>query len=82
MWTSGKESTVRSATAALFLLITLFLNGCGGMTPVELRNNREEGPEKGLFSGSNGEFILWRKSTESAVDEESDPQQKNLKPKQ
>jgi len=34
--------------------------GCSGMTPVDLRNNREEGPEKGLFSGSQGEFVILR----------------------
>ena len=30
------------------------------MTPVDLRNNREEGPEQGLFSGSQGEFVIFR----------------------
>jgi hypothetical protein len=44
---------------ALFLVSAL-MAGCSGMTPVDLRNNREEGPEKGLFSGSQGEFVIFR----------------------
>lgn len=40
-------------------LVVLFLvAGCSGITPFEPRNNREEGPEKGLFTGSRGEFVI------------------------
>jgi len=49
----------RRIVAALVLLLSLSAGGCSGITPdSELRNNREEGPEKGLFSGSDGEFVL------------------------
>lgn len=45
--------------AAMALLLCLSANGCSGITPDgELRNNREEGTEKGLFSGPDGEFVL------------------------
>lgn len=40
------------------LLILLLLAGCSGITPYEPRNNREEGPPNGLFSGPEGEFTL------------------------
>ena len=45
--------------AILVLFFCLVAGGCSGITPDgELRNNREEGPENGLFSGPDGEFIL------------------------
>ena len=43
----------------LLLLTTIFLSGCSGVTPYEPRNNREEGPENGLFSGPGGEFVFY-----------------------
>lgn len=43
------------ALSALLLVI----GGCSGITPDgALRNNREEGPEEGLFSGPGGEFVI------------------------
>ena len=55
----------------LLLLTIIFLAGCSGVTPYEPRNNREEGPENGLFSGAGGEFVIYSKvskedETESA----------------
>ena len=44
------------------LLVALLVIGCAGIEPYEPRNNREEGPEKGLFTGSEGEFIIFRKA--------------------
>jgi hypothetical protein len=35
-----------------------------GIEPYEPRNNRQEGPEKGLFTGSEGEFVIFRKTDE------------------
>lgn len=49
-------------TALMAML--LIISGCSGITPDgNLRNNREEGPEKGLFSGSAGEFIILAPAT-------------------
>ncbi len=44
------------------LLVALLVTGCVGITPYEPRDNREEGPEKGLFTGSEGEFVIFRKA--------------------
>lgn len=49
---------------AILLLALLVVFGCAGVKPYEPRNNREEGPEKGLFTGSQGEFVLMRKAEE------------------
>jgi hypothetical protein len=40
------------------------------MAPYEPRNNREEGPEKGLFTGSDGEFVILRKGEKPETDSE------------
>jgi hypothetical protein len=46
------------------LMMAVLVIGCAGIEPYEPRNNREEGPEKGLFSGSEGEFVIFRKADE------------------
>lgn len=51
------------------LLVTLVvISGCAGIKPYEPRDNRREGPEGGLFSGSKGEFIIYRKVEEPKKD--------------
>lgn len=60
----------------VILLLCLFVGGCSGITPGSepLRDNREEGPEKGLFSGPDGEFVLLGPaSKESPAEQESTP---------
>lgn len=44
------------------LMAALAICGCTGITPYQPRDNREEGPEKGLFTGSQGEFEILRKT--------------------
>jgi hypothetical protein len=44
------------------LMAALAIAGCAGITPYQPRDNREEGPEKGLFTGSQGEFEILRKT--------------------
>ncbi len=47
-----------------WLLALMVISGCSGIEPLELTNAREEGPEKGLFSGSDGEFVILRRTDE------------------
>ena len=56
--------------AVILLLIFVLLVGCGGIQPYEPRNHREEGPEKGLFTSSEGEWVIFRKADEKATDSE------------
>ena len=53
---------IRKTTLIIYsaLMVSVILAGCSGMTPTELRNNREEGPEQGLFSGAQAEFVIFR----------------------
>lgn len=41
------------------IVVVLLGSGCSGITPDgKLRNNREEGPQGGIFSGPGGEFVI------------------------
>ena len=44
--------------ASAVLLLCLLVYGCSGITPYQPRNNREEGPERGIFTGPQGEFVI------------------------
>ena len=54
----------------VLLVAALIMAGCAGIEPYEPRNNREEGPEKGLFTGSEGEWVIFRKADEPEKDSE------------
>ena len=54
------------------LLVALLVTGCAGIKPYEPRDYREEGPEKGLFTGSKGEWIIYRKADEPETGSEAD----------
>ena len=40
------------------LLLALLVVGCSGIKPYEPRDHREEGPENGLYTGSQGEWVI------------------------
>jgi hypothetical protein len=52
------EHSRKMRWTAVLLLIVVVLAGCAGIEPYEPRNNREEGPQKGLFTGSQGEWMI------------------------
>ncbi len=54
------------------LLAALLVTGCAGIKPYEPRDNREEGMEKGLFTGSEGEFVIFRIAEEPETGREVD----------
>ena len=53
------------------MLVALLVSGCTGIKPYEPRDDREEGPKKGLFTGSEGEFIIFRKTDEPETGNEA-----------
>ena len=56
------------------MLIVVFVVGCAGIEHYEPRDNREEGPEKGLSTGSEGEWeILGPKRPETDKEEKEHP---------
>ena len=62
----------------LWFLVLLVIVGCSGIEPLELTNTREEGPERGLFSGSEGEFVIYRKTDEEATRNEDKAVEKEI----
>ena len=64
---TGRRTT---GAAAALLLALLAAAGCAGMEPYEPRNAREEGPEKGLFTGAEGEFVIFRRGEAPKSEEE------------
>jgi hypothetical protein len=63
---------------AILLLTVVVMAGCAGIQPYEPRNNREEGPEKGLFTGSQGEWVILRaqETQQSDSSENTSPDEK------
>ena len=52
-------------------LVVLLVAGCAGIKPYEPRDYREEGPEKGFLTGSEGEFVIFRKADEPETESET-----------
>jgi hypothetical protein len=52
------------------LLVTLLVAGCAGMKSYKPHDYREEGPKRGLFTGSEGEFVIYRNADEPETDSE------------
>jgi len=52
---------------ACFLLL-LIVSGCSGFEPYTPTNQREEGLETGLFSGSDGGFVIYQKGDDEAAE--------------
>jgi hypothetical protein len=70
----SKHSRKNRWTAILLLMVVVMV-GCAGIEPYEPPNNREEGPEKGLFTGSRGEWVIvGPKAEEPDAEEKKRPQ--------
>jgi hypothetical protein len=58
MTIESKSCVWVQSTAIVLLLCLLVVTGCSSITPYPPRDNREEGPERGIFTGSKGEFVI------------------------
>ena len=52
-------------------LVTLLAVGCAGIKPYKPHDYREDGLKRGLFSGSKGEFIIYKKVAEPETGSET-----------
>ena len=53
------------------LLVVLLAVGCAGIKPYKPHDYREDGLKRGLFSGSQGEFIIYKKVDEPETGSEA-----------
>lgn len=58
---SACRNLKRAALSTGSLLAAVLVSACAGLEPFEPRNDRVEGPERGLFSGEAGEFVIFRR---------------------
>jgi hypothetical protein len=58
------------------LLLALLYAGCAGITPYNPRDYREEGLERGLFAGSQGEWVILVPGTQQKGIEEKNQQER------
>ena len=65
---------------AAIVIVPLLFTGCAGIEPYQPRDYREEGLEKGLFTGSEGEFVIFRKADEADTDGEAKENKEQTKP--
>ena len=66
----AKARARRLKPGAGLLLALLVLAGCAGIEPYEVQNRREEGPKSGVFTGSEGEFVIFRLEDKSKPEEQ------------
>ena len=64
----GRRHTRRARTAWIpaAVVAALAVSGCAGIEPYEPRNQREEGPERGLFTEAATQFVILREADESS----------------
>jgi hypothetical protein len=55
--------TAFTKTSALWAVVLMFA-GCAGITPYDPPEHGEQPPSRGLFSGADGEFVIYRKADE------------------
>ena len=60
----------KAGPAAALLLALLAVAGCAGMEPYKPYNTREEGPKKGLLTGDEGDFVIFRYGVAPESEEE------------
>ena len=76
----------RKALLIGLLMLALLFAGCAGIKPYTPRDYREEGLERGLFTGSQGEWVIFGpkipqkdKEEKSAGEQETESERKQKK---
>lgn len=64
----GSARTLFITTTILFLLLAMTLMGCADMKPLDYRAIDQIKPGPGLFTGEDGEFLLYGSNRESVLD--------------
>ena len=64
---------MKRAIHLTLLILLVVMAGCAGIQPYDPPNHREEGPEKGLFTGSQGEWVIFRRE-ENKGEQKTEPE--------
>lgn len=67
---------------SILLLAALIVAACSGFEPYEPRNDREEGPESGLFTGPGGEWVIFGKKKSDEKEEKKEDSDESTQNKQ
>jgi hypothetical protein len=62
---------IKLVIAAALWGVVLMVAGCAGITPYDPPDYREEPPGNGLFTGAEGEFVIFRKTEEPETGSEA-----------
>jgi len=62
---------IKLLTAAALWTVVLMFAGCAGITPYDPPEHGEQPPSRGLFSGADGEFVIYQKADEIDPDGEA-----------
>jgi hypothetical protein len=67
-------------TAVALWAVILMVAGCAGITPYDPPEYREPPPSRGLFSGADGEFVIYQKAFETDPDSEANENKEQKQP--
>ena len=67
---------------SILLLAALVVAACAGYKPYTPRNDREEGPESGIFTGSEGEWVIYGKKKSDEKEEKKEDSEASTQKKQ
>ena len=69
---------IKLLTAAALWTVVLMFAGCAGITPYDPPEHGEQPPSRGLFSGADGEFVIYQKADEIDPDGEAIENSENI----
>ena len=65
---------------AMLWAAALLVVGCSGITPYDPPDDRENPPGRGLFSGADGEFVIYQGNVDADTDNEADQNKEQKQP--
>ncbi len=65
---------------AMLWASVLLVAGCAGITPYDPPDDRENPAGRGLFSGADGEFIIYQGKVDADTDNEADQNKEQKQP--
>lgn len=67
-----RRHTVGGGLLVAVVLASATLSGCGSVEPQPYYDHREEGPRRGLVSGEEGGFVIYRRGEDQDQDKDQE----------